>query len=963
MDILENFIVDLLKKGIITNYVAKEKDVRNFYMDEYRSQTGRSFDDFFMELWYFWYVNHLTRKTVYFDQRWVNYLKNLDGSKEVPHEEKKFVETNYVTKSKCLLCNLNFTNENSYENHLKCQNHQVRIQYVKDKNQFTFSEEISLDIVEINNVNNNGTTSRLEIQTKTRVNVTLSITNNSTTVASIKDIIKINPMITEFNLLENVQRGVLLIPDTSLIFELEGYFENSASFIFPLVIRVEYPESGHTELILKEIPIEAVSEFSDLKAVEIFTFQKSTKIPAIPKEEMVIPGKRPDLYPSYYKETLNLMPFKISQGFENVLRNLIKKYPSFTERGLNVSQKFFNGEYSAYLQIYPGINPSNYYDTLRKLLDIEENQMKLDIREFDTVSKLKALKGNSLFELMVPGLAEARPSLLVYDSIFLKLNKNDKEKYQGIVHKVLEQSVHLGFNHRFSSKFIPNMEYHIEFGFNRRPIRVEKQALYLANDHKIIPFFYPEKPIEERQRTLKSLNFFNKQLNDEQQSAVRNILACKSEPYIIFGPPGTGKTVTVVESILQIWKNEPSARMMVCAPSNAAANEVASRLVDTISHSDIFRLLGSVYGNMNDSVMAKLKPIVNVQPDGTFYFPSMEELLKRRVLVTTIVTAARIVNGGVPQDHFSYVFIDESGYATETQTLIPIAGILSSKQATGRIAGQVILAGDPRQLGPLVHSRFVRHCGYGTSMLERLLDTCKIYSREEDQPYNDRYVTKLVKNYRSHKTILHVPNKHFYRNELIAAGDHYTELFVGWEHLKNQMFPMMFHHVEGQDTREKTSPSFFNVQEIEEVVGYLSKLLQSRVKGIQINQDHIGVITPYRKQAEKLRAACSKKGWGKILVGSVEQFQGKEKLVVIVSTVRSKNCHKFEEIDRVCQLGFLKNPKRFNVALTRARALLVIVGNANVLKTDKYWSSFIQYCAENSAVAGRAPSNIGDNEE
>ncbi|KAG5876119.1 hypothetical protein JTB14_024493 [Gonioctena quinquepunctata] len=88
-------------------------------------------------------------------------------------------------------------------------------------------------------------------------------------------------------------------------------------------------------------------------------------------------------------------------------------------------------------------------------------------------------------------------------------------------------------------------------------------------------------------------------------------------------------------------------------------------------------------------------------------------------------------------------------------------------------------------------------------MIEKLLDTCEIYSKEGIQSYDAQYVTKLVKNYRSHKTILEIPNRLFYDNELIPAGDHFTKFFIGWEHLKNKEFPIIFHHVEGTDSREK----------------------------------------------------------------------------------------------------------------------------------------------------------------
>ncbi|XP_056631656.1 putative helicase MOV-10 [Diorhabda sublineata] len=451
----------------------------------------------------------------------------------------------------------------------------------------------------------------------------------------------------------------------------------------------------------------------------------------------------------------------------------------------------------------------------------------------------------------------------------------------------------------------------------------------------------------------KQINFSNRQLNEEQRIIVQNIMLPKNIPYIIFGPPGTGKTVTIVESVYQLWKNYPNSRILICAPSNAATNEVASRLIDTMPKSDMFRLLGSAYATeINQRV--DLRDIVNIQRDGEFYMPSLDQLLKYRVVMTTIVTAARLVNGGVPNGHFTHVFIDESGYATETQTLIPIAGILSNVDNKGKLTGQIILAGDHRQLGPIIHSSFANHCGYGTSLLERLITTSELYSRNTiKNSYDSKCVSKLVKNYRSHETILKLPNELFYDKELIAVGNDFTNLFIGWKTLKNENFPIIFHHVEGVDQRDETSPSFFNIQEVERVVEYLSKLFSSKVKGMKITEKHVGVITPYRKQVEKLRIACSKRNWNSLLIGSVEQFQGKERVAIIVSTVRSKNAYKFEEIDQRCQLGFVKNPKRFNVVLTRAKALLIVIGNANVLKTDRNWSKFIEYCSENDSIAGK----------
>lgn len=107
-----------------------------------------------------------------------------------------------------------------------------------------------------------------------------------------------------------------------------------------------------------------------------------------------------------------------------------------------------------------------------------------------------------------------------------------------------------------------------------------------------------------------------------------------------------------------------------------------------------------------------------------------------------------------------------------------------------------------------------------------------------------------------------------------------------------------------------------------------------------MEQTDIGIISPYRKQWEMIKETCNAMNWYDIQIGSVEIFQGQEKRIIIVSTVRSNT-------DTV---GFLDNEKRLNVLLTRAKALLIIIGNPNTLSKDKHWSKVIQYCKENNSI-------------
>jgi len=211
-------------------------------------------------------------------------------------------------------------------------------------------------------------------------------------------------------------------------------------------------------------------------------------------------------------------------------------------------------------------------------------------------------------------------------------------------------------------------------------------------------------------------------------------------------------------------------------------------------------------------------------------------------------------------------------------------------------------------------------------------------------------VTKLVRNYRSHDSILKLPNSLFYENDLISCADLFkSHSLVDWEHLPTKGFPLIFHGVQGEDKREANSPSWFNGEEARVVKDYLDLL----VKDTRVNRcsaAEIGVVTPYHKQAQKLRRLLRSVGYEDCKVGSVDEFQGTERRVIIISTVRSSV--QFLDFDARHQLGFLTNPKRFNVAVTRAQSLLIVVGNPYILERDPHWNSLLKYCIDNGAYLG-----------
>ncbi|XP_016078888.1 PREDICTED: putative helicase MOV-10 isoform X1 [Miniopterus natalensis] len=621
-------------------------------------------------------------------------------------------------------------------------------------------------------------------------------------------------------------------------------------------------------------------------------------------------------------------------------------------------------------QLETALKCRNYEMKFRLLLHLEELQMEHDIRHYDLESVPMTLDTVSqnprLLTLEVPGVAESRPSVLRGDHLFALLSsdalQNDPITYKGFVHRVELDRVKLSFSPSLLSRFVDGLTFKVSFTFNRQPLRVQHRALELTGRHVLWPLLFPEAsrgvPLLPSDVKFK---LYDRSLesNPEQLQAMKHIVmgTTRPAPYIIFGPPGTGKTVTLVEAIKQVVKHLPKARILACAPSNSGADLLCQRL-QTHLPSSIYRLLAP--SRDIRMVPEDIKPCCNWDTiKGEYVFPAKKKLQEYPVLITTLITASRLVSAQFPIDHFTHVFIDEAGHCMEPESLVAIAGLMEVKESDNPGA-QLVLAGDPRQLGPVLRSPLAQKHGLGYSLLERLLTYNTLYKKGPDG-YNPQFITKLLRNYRSHPTILDIPNKLYYDRELQPCADIVDrERFCHWEGLPRQGFPIIFHGVMGKDEREGNSPSFFNPEEAATVTSYLKRLLTSsskKGKG-RLSPRNVGVISPYRKQVEKIRNCITKldkqlRGLDDIKdlkVGSVEEFQGQERSVIIISTVRSSQS--FVQLDLDFNLGFLKNPKRFNVAVTRAKALLIVVGNPLLLGHDSDWKAFLDFCKENGGYTG-----------
>ncbi|NXU99432.1 SDE3 helicase, partial [Cettia cetti] len=621
-------------------------------------------------------------------------------------------------------------------------------------------------------------------------------------------------------------------------------------------------------------------------------------------------------------------------------------------------------------QLEAPLQAENYLQKFQLLLHLEEIQMEVDIRRYD-MQDVTMVQERGLFVLQVPGVAEKRPSVLRGDHLFAHLSSERDHspltQYKGYVHNVELERVRLGFSSKLQMKFVNNLKFDVTFTFSRLPLQVQHRALVLAMSRGLFSLLFPSASCH------KSLfpgpfqpRWFNRKLeaNEEQRRAVTHIVTGMSRPapYLIFGPPGTGKTVTMVEAIKQVWTCFKDAHILACAPSNSATDLLCQRLINDIAPRNVYRLIASSRDYRD--VPTDIRPCCNWNDEQSSYvYPSKESLKRYRIIITTLVTAGRLVSANFPPGFFSHVFIDECGHAVEPESLVAIAGLLAPMdQETNPNGGQLVLAGDPKQLGPVLTSPLAIQYGLGTSLLERLMLHNPLYKKSSGG-YDSQFITKLLWNYRSHEAILRIPNELFYDNELKVCesnGPDIRNMYCTWEELPKKGFPIIFHGVCGEDQREAKSPSFFNTAEIEVLVHYLKKLLQSRGKGgcPTVPPKEIGIISPYRKQVEKIRRAITSldpdlqklPNIGQLKVGSVEEFQGQERSVILISTVRS--CSTYLQIDQTFRLGFLKNPKRLNVAITRAKALLIVVGNPKVLSKDPHWHRFLRYCMEQGGYTG-----------
>jgi helicase MOV-10 len=180
--------------------------------------------------------------------------------------------------------------------------------------------------------------------------------------------------------------------------------------------------------------------------------------------------------------------------------------------------------------------------------------------------------------------------------------------------------------------------------------------------------------------------------------------------------------VTIVEAIKQILRYNPAACILACAPSNAAADVIALRLSGLLNNQELFRFYAP--SREKGTVPPDLQPYTFLRGDGLFSHPPLNTVKTFRVIVSTCLSAAFTLGIGVERGHFSHVFIDEAGQATEPEAMVVVKN-------TAIASTKLILSGDPKQLRPIIHSVIASELGLSVSYLERMM-ACETYQGTTD---------------------------------------------------------------------------------------------------------------------------------------------------------------------------------------------------------------------------------------
>jgi len=427
-------------------------------------------------------------------------------------------------------------------------------------------------------------------------------------------------------------------------------------------------------------------------------------------------------------------------------------------------------------------------------------------------------------------------------------------------------------------------------------------------------------------------------LNESQKVACE--AAISQRLTLIQGPPGTGKTHTAVR-ILQAWSSQNVGTILAVADSNVAVDNLLEGLlglgvsavrlgqpvkvreslreatVDAQMESHPLRRDLEEHLELNEKLARRIPGMKGKEKGlahrdlnrGWKEVRRIERQMRDDILDRAQVLCCTCIGVGhqlLDGRRFSRVLLDEATQATEPASLVPLV----------RGARQIVLVGDHRQLPPTVISRRAENGGLRRSLFERLVAM-------GIEPM------LLDTQYRMHPAISDFPNRTFYEGRLvdgITAADRPNPAGLLWNDWE---VPMAFLPVNGDELLSPDGASKENPAE----AGWVATILENLLQAGDLEEADIGIITPYAGQVRAIRDALPERN-DSVEVHTVDGYQGREKEVIIFSCVRSNSDG---------TVGFLSDERRLNVALTRAKRGLIVIGDPDTLRNDETWASWLDY--------------------
>lgn len=568
------------------------------------------------------------------------------------------------------------------------------------------------------------------------------------------------------------------------------------------------------------------------------------------------------------------------------------------------------------------------------------------------------LMGKTLLEFQ-PNKGDVLPphKFGTHDVVALKPNKADAgfaALGQGVVYRLKDSSITVAFDD------IP------EDGLNS-PLRLEKLAnevtyrrmkdalvqlskgIQTGPSANLIPVLFGENPPMSSKDVAK-FSPFNKNLDESQKDAISKALRSR-DVFLLHGPPGTGKTTTIIEIILQEVKR--GSKILACAASNIAVDNIVERLsryrtklvrlghparllpqvLDSALDAQVLRadnssLAGDIRKEMKvlNSKLLKAKD-KNAKRDIRKELRTLakEERKRQQLAVADVIKNADVVLSTLTGASskkldgitFDLVIIDEAAQALEMACWIALLK-----------GPRCVLAGDHLQLPPTIQSAEAEKKGMGKTLFERLTEA-----------YGDQITSMLTIQYRMHELIMNWSSKELYNNKIKAHSSVADHMLYDIEEVKRSSSTeptIILIDTTGCDMEEvkDEEESTMNEGEAAVSIAHAKLLVESGVRA-----SDIGIITPYAAQVTCLKMMRNKDTKLKDLeISTVDGFQGREKEAIIISMVRS-NSKK--------EVGFLSDHRRMNVAVTRARRQCCLVCDVETVSNDKFLKRLVEYFEEN----------------